>query len=319
MRLSSRDLEPGDIEQCFAVLCNRHAYDRYDPGLAASVPRAWSTLMESGAMTGDVVEDLDRPVGSRAVGFGAGVFVTDAFAEEAETTMPPFARAQLVERILRGRSPAFTAAEVRAAKGGRHLFVVEDMLGNSDLAPEELREVRNKGVEVGLARFRCHRLQSWLSEVYGVEAKAMVESAGATVRRDYADHLAKESASNRECDRPFLVGMTREEALVHDGSVLSMLFAHTPRRFYLRPVEQVTLRRALLGATDEEIAASFGLSLSAIKKRWTTIYERVQRSDPNLLPVSAHEGVEHTRGAEKRRHLLNYLRQHPEELHQNAP
>jgi hypothetical protein len=52
-----------------------------------------------------------------------------------------------------------------------------------------------------------------------------------------------------------------------------------------------------------------------VKKRWHTIYERVVRADHDLLPAPIQNGPPtHLRGAERRRRLLNYLRQHPEEL-----
>jgi hypothetical protein len=52
-----------------------------------------------------------------------------------------------------------------------------------------------------------------------------------------------------------------------------------------------------------------------VKKRWHAIYDRVADVDSELLPPPVADGVySSSRGAERRRHLLNYLRQHPEEL-----
>jgi hypothetical protein len=319
MRLISRNLEPADIEACFAQLCNPRAYDCYDPDLLARVPQVLRSLLEAGTMTGDIAEDLDRPAGSRCVGLAAGVFVTDAFVHKAQSIMPPYVRAQLVEMVLQNRSPVLSAREVRAGNKDLNLFILEDMLANRDLTIVELREVKNRGIEAGLARFRCFRLKSWLSEFYEPELRPMFEAAGASVRRDYSECLAHGSPRLPDCQRPFLIGVTREEALQRDGTVLSMLFMHTPRRFSLRPTEQTLLRRSLLGETDEELARAIGISLSAVKKRWHSVYQRIERSDPDLIPDRAPEREDHTRGSEKRRHLLNYLRQHPEELQPNVP
>jgi DNA-binding NarL/FixJ family response regulator len=75
------------------------------------------------------------------------------------------------------------------------------------------------------------------------------------------------------------------------------------------------LRRALAGQTDVEIASALIASHSTIKKRWLAIYDRVVAVDTQLLPASpAGHPDEHHRGAEKRRHLINYLHDHPEEL-----
>jgi hypothetical protein len=52
-----------------------------------------------------------------------------------------------------------------------------------------------------------------------------------------------------------------------------------------------------------------------VKKRWQAIYERVGDVDRELLlPPVAHGPNITARGAERRRRLLHYLRQHPEEL-----
>ena len=53
------------------------------------------------------------------------------------------------------------------------------------------------------------------------------------------------------------------------------------------------------------------MSVSAVKNWWRDIYGRVADADPGLLPPGNAEGA---RGPEKRRRLLRYLREHPEEL-----
>ena len=51
--------------------------------------------------------------------------------------------------------------------------------------------------------------------------------------------------------------------------------------------------------------------------RWRRVFAEVQRTRPGLLPDDG--GVEgQGRGSEKRRHLLAYLREHPEETRPRA-
>ena len=58
-----------------------------------------------------------------------------------------------------------------------------------------------------------------------------------------------------------------------------------------------------------------GKSLPAIKKMWISIYRRVEDCLPELIPDPLRSDIPATgRGREKRRHLLAYLREHPEEL-----
>jgi hypothetical protein len=70
-----------------------------------------------------------------------------------------------------------------------------------------------------------------------------------------------------------------------------------------------------MGETCEELAKSLSISPWTVKKCWHAIYERVTDIDGELLPPQIACGAHvSSRGAERRRHLLNYLRQHLEEL-----
>ena len=70
-----------------------------------------------------------------------------------------------------------------------------------------------------------------------------------------------------------------------------------------------------MGETCEALATSLSLSPWTVKKCWRAIYDRVADVDRDLLPPSIAYGAHaSSRGAERRRHLLNYLRQHLEEL-----
>jgi hypothetical protein len=70
-----------------------------------------------------------------------------------------------------------------------------------------------------------------------------------------------------------------------------------------------------MGKTCEKLAESLSVSPWTIKKRWHAIYDRVTDVDRDLLPSSIAYGTHaSSRGSERRRQLLNYLRQHLEEL-----
>jgi DNA-binding CsgD family transcriptional regulator len=139
--------------------------------------------------------------------------------------------------------------------------------------------------------------------------------AGARLRRDYREHFDGIGSATLKSLRPRLVGLTKEEAEEHPGSHLARLFIYTPPRFHFSRAEQRLLKHALTGETCDDVAASLALSPWTVKKRWQAIYERVEAVDGELLPRAMAEGsCAHSRGAERRRRLLTYLRQHPEEL-----
>jgi hypothetical protein len=71
--------------------------------------------------------------------------------------------------------------------------------------------------------------------------------------------------------------------------------------------------------TDEGLARELNLKLTAVKRRWLTLFERIADVHPDLLPPDVRlpeNGDNHIgkRGPQKRHHLLAYVREHPEEL-----
>ena len=119
--------------------------------------------------------------------------------------------------------------------------------------------------------------------------------------------------------KPHIMGVTRDLELKRagdwGGSWVGALFDYHPPMLGLAQSEQRLLTCALPGPTDEQLAAMLGTSLPAVKKMWVSIYRRVEECLPELIPDSLSSDIPASgRGKEKRRHLLAYLREHPEEL-----
>ena len=55
------------------------------------------------------------------------------------------------------------------------------------------------------------------------------------------------------------------------------------------------------------------VTVNGVKQTWRTIFDRVARRAPQVMPSNDLE-QSGRRGVEKRRHLLDYLRAHLEEL-----
>ena len=111
-----------------------------------------------------------------------------------------------------------------------------------------------------------------------------------------------------------MTGLSRELALTRMGTWASTLFVYQPPRFGFSRSEQRLLLTALCGGTDEDLADELCISLSAVKRAWISIYDRVSARDSRIVPFSdpVEEGVE--RGKMKKQRLLAYLRDHPEEI-----
>jgi len=95
---------------------------------------------------------------------------------------------------------------------------------------------------------------------------------------------------------------------------IPMLFNAPTARLGLSRAEQRAVLGALQGQTDREIAASGAVSVDAVKKAWRRIHERVALEIPHLADPTHVQSATDRRSAERRRHLVEYLRYHPEEL-----
>jgi DNA-binding CsgD family transcriptional regulator len=92
-----------------------------------------------------------------------------------------------------------------------------------------------------------------------------------------------------------------------------VLRRRTPPRFGFSLGEKDVLQRALLGATDTEVAEDLHISLETVRKRWRSIFERVAaREEPKILPPANVDDLK--RGPEKRGAVLQYIDAHLEEL-----
>jgi DNA-binding CsgD family transcriptional regulator len=104
-----------------------------------------------------------------------------------------------------------------------------------------------------------------------------------------------------------LMCLTPERALANPYARRSRLFFPPAPRFRFSLGEQSVLEWTMLGLPDDEIAEKVHVSMDAIKKRWRSIYAKVESVDPGLL-TSADSGTA------QRRELLSYLEVHLEEI-----
>lgn len=92
----------------------------------------------------------------------------------------------------------------------------------------------------------------------------------------------------------------------------------TPRCGFSRSEQQLLLS-ALNGATDEELSIRLGVSVATVKKTWLSIYGRAGATLPKSIADQYAVESSVQRGKEKKRRLLAYLRDHPEELRPHLP
>lgn len=303
----------GDLDSCLALITDQFLYDqRHLAGLRGM----WSHIIASGAgLTGVVVSRAPPQI----LSFATAVCVSDDRAERYQSCAQPRIGYGIAEEWNAGGHPFLEAEEIGAENAGAGLNVVVTHHGFVEGDEEFASMIRYAIYEVYRINYRGLNIRSWTHEVfdrYGVEVSKQI---GFRVLRYTNDQLL---AAGIPFDRAPLVQVaTREDAVAHPGSEgLGLLFfSFSPPRFGFNLHEQKLLRLAIDGHTDETIALLTSESLSNVKKRFRTIYSKVEGSAIADAFPEQEALLERHRGVEVRRHLLNYLREHPEELHPYIP
>jgi hypothetical protein len=313
MTLRYRAMRPSDVHDCVRILgAHPILAPRYGE-ILGDLPKVLLSLLGRDAFIATVF--LESHGGSsRILGAGIGCFVLDNFLSELKK--PPFfwAVPELVRRHKRGQSPILSDQEVRNANSGQGLSL---FVWHTGLSIEELRrpEAMHIVPAAFMENFRGYRLKELLQQAESWEQLGGTRAAGGhfVSPSDGRYSYTFDAVEADVAAEPLMCGMTRELTYgPSGGSWVASLFQYQPPRLCFNRSEQALLRAALCGGTDEELRDELRVSLSAVKKTWRAIYDRVASSVPELVP--SHADLTHYRGKAKKQRLIAYLRDHPEEL-----
>jgi hypothetical protein len=218
---------------------------------------------------------------------------------------------------MRGDSPLLSDRRLREANscGGLNLVVWEGCIRQEF---EQHTEVHRKILSVFIEE-HCGYLwkEAIASQMESVERLQWTLQTGGLLwnpaRGRYVESLEKDPREILK--EPHLIGVTREIERGRPGTWVGALFDYHPPQLGFSRSEQRLLLSALSDRTDEELSKDLGTSLSTVKNTWRSIYNRAASRLPNLFPDHPKGDLRLSqRGKEKRRFLLAYLREHPEEL-----
>jgi DNA-binding CsgD family transcriptional regulator len=312
-RLCSR----ADLAYCAELL---PAGFRASPPVRRQLIALWDRLLASDARTFCIIEDLERAHPANIEAFGLSVFVTDRFIAEFCASPRPYVSALFYERMLAGEDVILTREQLPLANSatGINVLAMHFGLRNEDLSHARTAQALAAGTAAFYFLHGGYRINTLINEVYGAQAARYVETGGFRLVRDFQRALPAEFAGVPADQHPYLFMLRRDWVAPGAVSPLSLLFSAPMPRIFFTATERCVLERALLNETDAHIAECLGISIDGVKKAWRNIYGRVSRRAPHVVPASD-LGLSGSRGAEKRRHLLDYLRTHLEELRPAIP
>jgi hypothetical protein len=285
---------------------------RWDPALAAlgsDVGPAMARLIEHEQLRGGCVEEAITDGDWEVSATGASVFLSDAAAQAYLASPTPFFAAQLMRQVLSGEPDVVLNTRQIAlgnAGDGLNLFVLGFTHRYGAEEPPILRPLLARAIEHFVYAHRGYRLRRMLREDPYPIADVLVAS-GMTIAHDFVD-----------IGRKVLIAEPSAAAHIFPSSTISMLFNCSAPQVLYSNAERRLLDLAVDGLTDSEIASELDVSGNTIKQTWRSIYDRTQRRVPLALAAAGQSSLDGVRGQEKRRHLLAYLRDHPQELRPHA-
>src|SRR4029077_3014220 len=207
-----------DLAECYSL--HRSLGLPYTKRIWHILPDVWPTLLSKGAMQLCLVANRSRPVGSQIVSFNAILFVTDEFCSEARFKLRPYLGVELAEQYPSGELPILSREQVARANAAAGLNVVLCFEGWAldRLSREEVLALRAKQSEAFHLILNGYHVKEFLAATTGREASQWMLDAGARLRRNYSNYFRKNGLHEPESSqRPWLVGLTKEEALRQPG------------------------------------------------------------------------------------------------------
>jgi hypothetical protein len=289
-----------DLETCLAINPSQMGHELVGRNRALV---AWRSLMKSPSFVGCTVESEIPLCNHRIMGFGSGVFVSRAFLDRELAEPRPGVNARIVASIAERCPVVLSKEELKHSNtcGGVDVVFLTAAVRADLLDPKQVGEVRSQLWLACLMTYRGYRFHRVVRESMDAADVAYMTSHGV-----YGSVFAFEDGA--------LMVSTRDDAMARPGSILAILYSFREPTLGLSEIHQQLLEAAMEGLTDEELAESLSMKLPTVKKRWAAIFDRVACTRSDLSIGSNDDPDRHTRGPQKRHHLLAYLREHPEEL-----
>lgn len=298
-----------DLPECTAVL---PPWLGLSDNLMAQLPALWAGIIEHVAVLPGVIEDLNKPPGQRIQGFGFTVVLPTSMADTLAAHPSPFAARQVYQGLADGTLQLPQEQDIAKANAdqGVSMLVLHYAQRNMDLSDPYCHSLLHEALEMFRIIHSGYRIRRFYQEGTAADAP-FLQDMGFLCQAKHDDDAGM--ASWPAAQRLQLWGLTREQAQNQlPGSAVRMIFEHHPPLFRFSPSQRRMLSLALFDDSDEALMRRLDVSVHGLKKLWRGIYERIEDHAPGFFGDDALDD-EGKRGPEKRRQVLAYVRQRPEE------
>lgn len=278
-----------------------------------ALPELWMRLLDEPAIRTTVMEDLALPAGERIQGWGWGIVLPESWVEQHALRTKP--RAHVVRQIYAGFHDGSLALLSDAQIGmlnasGRFHFLNCYAQRHNDLSDaytQSVLTIANEAFRLSASGYNFEAMYFETSE----RDVAAIAAAG-FVHRGYADASSLDGLAPAK--RPAFLAVTRAEALASlPGTSVRHVFEHHPPMFRFSAAQRRLLWLALFDDSDANLTDRLDVSVHGLKKLWRGIYDRIEDRMSGFFGDTAGD-EDGKRGPEKRRQVLAYVRQRPEEL-----
>ena len=306
-----RNAHPNDFAACIELLRRDGGFQASD-AVWQSLEALWLHHYNDQSFASFQVFEKQRLGGkSEIIGFRNSVFVTEQFKNSYLAAPHAQFAARVWAMSLAGDSPILDRKQIAISNGRRELCLTVMhwcIRHRNPLHPQTLRLLPILPTAWQLAHFgySCRMLLAY--EIFGPEAVRIMRNIG------YLEHeLTDKSASP---DSTIFYWDASKQHLGQGALVATASILSPAPEFGFAPAEQRMLLLALDGQADRELAESLGVRSDTVRKLWERVYQRIRESNEELIPPAGPPGV---RGQSNRHVVLDYLRQHLEELRPYQP
>lgn len=316
-RLATED----DFDACLQLL---RANGRVSPSEATlqALPALWSAYLAQDRRRPKpfaVWEDAAADGTMVLHAFGVAVFVSDAvYADLLQSAGPSIADAYYGLVLDGAPGIALDTQAIARANAGQGLNLISPMYVQRywDFQHPDTQRLLPLTAAAWYLNITGFNVRRMLSEYHGERAAQFICASGAQRVRNFAPPPGRPP----ETHAPIWFEHHRERMPPPGvfGSMGQWIQRPPPPRMRLTPAQQAVAFLALQGDTDQRIAARLQISTDAVKKVWRAIIVQAMENVPALRagpePKAQGDGESAVRGTERRRIVIEFLRQHLEEL-----